>query len=258
MRSCPRPSLPSRAGRGAEACDRRCRRPCREQRAKAAARARDARRHRDGPPDRARGSARRHGRGDAPRPRRVPDGRGGRRVPGRLQGQPGPARGVRRQAGDRHPDHRVRLHRPGRGRGHGRPEADRRVHDLELRHAGDRPHHQFGRQDALHGRRRAGLPDRVPRPQRRGRPRRRPAQPGIQQLVRPLPGPEGGRPLQRRRRQGPAQGGHPRPQPGRVPRERGALRAELRRAQAGRLRRADRQGQGPARRVRTSPSPPSR
>ena len=42
--------------------------------------------------------ARRHGRGDAPRRRRVPDGRGGRRVSGRLQGQPGPAAGVRRRS----------------------------------------------------------------------------------------------------------------------------------------------------------------
>ena len=50
-------------------------------------------------PDRARGAARRHGRGDAPRRRRLPDGRGGRRVPGRLQDQPGPARRVRRRGG---------------------------------------------------------------------------------------------------------------------------------------------------------------
>ena len=34
--------------------------------------------------DRARGAARRHGGGDAPRPERLPDGRGGRRVSGRL------------------------------------------------------------------------------------------------------------------------------------------------------------------------------
>jgi pyruvate dehydrogenase E1 component beta subunit len=35
--------------------------------------------------------------------------------------------------------------------------AHRRVHDLQLRHAGDRPHHQLGRQDALHVRRPDGL-----------------------------------------------------------------------------------------------------
>ena len=63
------------------------------------------------------------------------------------------------------------------------PEADRRVHDLQLRHAGDRPDHQLRRQDALHVRRPDGLPDRVPRPERRRRPRRRPAQPGLRRLV---------------------------------------------------------------------------
>ena len=56
-------------------------------------------------------------------------------------------------AGDRHPDHRARLRRPRRRRGHGGPEADRRVHDLQLRHAGDRSDYQFGRQDPLHVRR---------------------------------------------------------------------------------------------------------
>jgi pyruvate dehydrogenase E1 component beta subunit len=34
--------------------------------------------------------------------------------------------------------------------------------------AGDRPHHQQRRQDALHERRPARLPDRLPRPERRG------------------------------------------------------------------------------------------
>ena len=44
----------------------------------------------------------------------------------------------------------------GVGAAFGGPEADRRVHDLELRHAGDRPHHQLGGKDALHvGRRRS-------------------------------------------------------------------------------------------------------
>ena len=71
--------------------------------------------------------------------------------------------------------------------------ADRRVHDLELRHAGDRPDHQLGRQDALHVRRPDGLPHRLPRAQRRGRARRRPAQPVLLGLVRPRAGAEGGR-----------------------------------------------------------------
>ena len=47
---------------------------------------------------RARGAARRHGAGDAPRRRRVPDRRGSRAVPGRLQDQPGPAGRIRRRA----------------------------------------------------------------------------------------------------------------------------------------------------------------
>ena len=120
-------ALPAPAGR-AEPAGRRRRRSRADRRhgGHAASRRRSRREpevpggHRDGPPDRARGAARRHGRGDAPRPRRVPDGRGSRRVSGRLQGQPGPARGVRRQAGHRHADHRVRLRRPGRRRRDGR------------------------------------------------------------------------------------------------------------------------------------------
>jgi pyruvate dehydrogenase E1 component beta subunit len=39
--------------------------------------------------DRPRGAPRRHGRRDAPRRHRLRDGRGGRRIPGRLQGHPG-------------------------------------------------------------------------------------------------------------------------------------------------------------------------
>ena len=73
-----------------------------------------------------------------------------------------------------------------------------------------------------------------------------------------VPGPEGGRALHRRRRQGPAQGGDPRPEPGRLPRERDPLRPELRRAGARRLHRADRQGARSRARAATSPSSPSR
>jgi hypothetical protein len=97
----------------------------------------NARGHRDGPDDRARGAARRHGRGDAPRRARLRDGRGGRRISGRLQGHPGPADEFGERAGDRHADHRIWLRRHRHRRGDGRPEADRRVHDLQLRHAGD-------------------------------------------------------------------------------------------------------------------------
>ena len=146
------------------------------------------------------------------------------------------------QARDRHADHRAGLCRRRRRRGHGRPEADRRVHDLELRHAGDRPDHQLGRQDALHVRRPDRLPDRVPRPQRRGRPRRRPAQPVLLGLVRARARPEGGGALQRRRRQGPAEGRHPRSQPRAGAGERDALRHAPARCPRARLDRADRQG----------------
>ena len=111
--------------------------------------------------------------GNAPRQGRVPDRRGSRAVPGRLQDQPGPAGRVRAAPRHRHADHRAWLCRHGRGRGDERAEADRRVHDLQLRHAGDRPDHQFRRQDAVYVRRPDGLPDRVPRPERRGLPRRR-------------------------------------------------------------------------------------
>ena len=161
---------------------------------------------------------------------------------GAYKVSPGPARRVRRQARHRHADHRAGLRRHRRRRGDGRPEADRRVHDLELRHAGDRPDHQLGRQDALHVRRPDGLPDRVPRAQRRGGPRRRPAQPGLLGLVCPHPGPEGGRTLQCRRRQGPAEERHPRSQPRAGARERDPLRRLRPGAEGRRLAGADRQG----------------
>ena len=96
---------------------------------------------------------------------------------------PGPVAGVRRAARDRYADHRARLCRRRRRCGDVGPEADRRVHDLQLRHAGDRPDHQLRGQDAVHVGRPDGLLDRVPRPERRRRPRRRPAQPGLLGLV---------------------------------------------------------------------------
>ena len=97
----------------------------------------------------------------------------------------------------RHADHRAWLCRPRRRRGAGRAETDRRVHDLQLRHAGDGPDHQFGGQDPLHVGRPDRHLDRVPRAERRGRPRRRPAQPGLLGLVLAHSGPEGDRALHR-------------------------------------------------------------
>ena len=97
----------------------------------------------------------------------VPAGRGGRAVPGRLQDQPGPAGRVRPAPDHRHADHRARLHRHGGRCGDERAAADRGVHDVQLRHAGDRPDHQFGGQDAVHVGRPDGVSHRLPRPERR-------------------------------------------------------------------------------------------
>ena len=62
-------------------------------------------------------------------------------------------------------------------------EADRRIHDLQFRHAGDGPADQFRGEDALHVRRPDGLLDRFPRAERRRRARRRAAQPRLFGLV---------------------------------------------------------------------------
>ena len=199
------------------------------------ARSRSARRHRDGHHDHPRSAARRHGRGDAARRRRVRHGRGGRRISGRLQGHAGPAAGIRRQARDRYADHRARLCRRRRRCRDGRAEADRRIHDLQFRHAGDRPDHQLRGQDALHVRRPDGLLDRVPRTERRRRPRRRPAQPGLFGLVFADSRPEGDRAVLGRRLQGPVEGRDPRSQSGDLPRKRNALRPLRRGAEARRL-----------------------
>ena len=251
----PLPSSRPPSSRQAKAPRRGC---GRASKARNPARARRAGRHRDGHHDGARGAARRHGGGDAPRRRCVRDRRGGRRISGRLQGHPGAAAGIRRAARHRHADHRARLRRP-RGRGGARrPEAHRRVHDLQFRHAGHGPADQFRRQDALHVGRPDRRVDRVPRPQRPGLAGRRAAQPGFHLLVLAHSGSQGGGALHGGRRQGPAQVGDPRSQPDHVPGERNPLRAELSGAQARRLSGADRQGQGGARRQATSRSWPGR
>ncbi len=75
----------------------------------------------DGDAADARGAARRDGGGDAPRRGGLRDGRGRRRLPGRLQGDRRAAGGVRRAAGARHADLREhdRRHRSRRGDGAG-------------------------------------------------------------------------------------------------------------------------------------------
>ena len=87
------------------------------------------------------------------------------------------------------------------------------------------------------------LPDRVPRAQRRGGARRRPAQPVLLGLVCARARPEGGGAVEPGRRQGPAQVGHPRSQP----RARAGERDALRRARPGAQGRMDRVPIGKAR-----------
>src|SRR6266852_4645236 len=130
---------------------------------------------------------------------------------------------MRREPRDRYADHRTRFCRRRRRRGDGRPEADRRIHDLQLRHAGDRPDHQLRGEDAVYVGRTDGVLDRVPRTERRSRPRRRPAQPGLLGLVLANSRPQGDRPVFGSRLQGPHEGRDPRSQSGDLPRKRNAL-----------------------------------
>ncbi len=86
------------------------------------------------------------------------------------------------QAGRRYADHRTRLCRArGRRRAFGF-KADRRIHDLQLRHAGDRPDHQLSGEDALYVRRTDGRFHRVPRA-RTAQPRALP--PSTARIIRP-------------------------------------------------------------------------
>ena len=110
---------------------------------------------------------------------RLPDGRGS-----------GPAFGYYKvsrdlleefgSAGGGHPDHRARLRGPGRWRGARRAEADRRVHDLQLRHARRIDHIiNSAAKTPLHVRRPAPKSSNVPRPQRGGGAGGGAAQPGL-------------------------------------------------------------------------------
>ena len=169
-------------GRGRSEADR-----CRSRHARRAQQGRTAGQRRrqicrkDRHDDRARGAARRNGRRDAARRQGLLHRRGGRantRAPTRS------ARACCRNSGrarHRHADHRARFRRARGRRRLRRAEADRRVHDLQFRHAGDRPDHQLGRQDALYVGRPDGLPDRVPRAERR---RRRASPPSIRSAMR--------------------------------------------------------------------------
>ena len=151
--------------------------------------------------------------------------------------------------GHRHADHRTRLCRHGRRRRVVGTKADRRVHDVQLRHAGDRPDHQFGGEDAVHVRWPDGLRDRIPRTERRRGARRRPAQPGLLVVVFARSGPDRDFALQCGGRQGPAQGRDPLSQSGDLPRERTAVRSFVPGAEARRLCAADRPRKDRARRA---------
>ena len=176
-------------------------------------------------------------RGDDARPEGLPHGRGSRRLPGRLQGQPRPAPGVRREARHRHADHRGGVRRRRRRRRDGRPAPDHRDDDLELLDAGHGPDRQRRRQDALHVGRPVQDPDRRARPGRRGAPAGGAALAVARVLVRARARPEGGRPVDAVRRQGTAQDRDPRRRPGHLLRGRDALRLEGRGAR-GRVRRS--------------------
>src|SRR5205823_6474307 len=83
-------------------------------------------------------------------------------------------------------------------------------HDLQLRHAGDGPADQLGRQDPLHVRRTDVGADRLPRAQRHRLARRGAAFAMLCQLVRPCAGAQGCGALYRRRPQGAAEISDPR------------------------------------------------
>ena len=146
---------------------------------------------------------------------RLRDGRGRRRLPGRLQGDRGAARRVRRAPRARHADLREHDRRHRGRRGDGRPAADRRADDRQLLAAGAGPDRQPRRRDPLHVQRPGAGADGDPDAGRR----RPPARPDpLAQLRGALPagaGPAGRLPLDPGRRQGAAEGGDPRRQPGR-------------------------------------------
>ena len=92
-------------------------------------------------------------RGDAGGREGLPDGRGHRRVPGSLQGDRRPARGVRREARARHADLGEHDRRHGRGLGDARPAPGGRADDDQLLAARDGPDREPRGGDPLHVRR---------------------------------------------------------------------------------------------------------
>ena len=97
------------------------------------------------------------------------------------------------------------------GSGHGRSEAGLRVHDVQLLDAGHRSGGQLGGEDVLHELGPSARAHRIPRTERLGARRRRPALAVLRRLVRARARPQGRLALQLRGRQGSPQGRHPRP-----------------------------------------------
>ena len=198
-----------------------------------------------------RGAQRRPARGARARRARPDHGRGHRRLQRRLQGHPGPAGGVRREARARHADLREHDRRRRRRRRDDRAAAGRRADDGQLLAAGDGPDRQPHGDDPLHVRRPGdgadGGADAAGR-----RPPARPdalALPGGDLPARA--GDAARRAVHAGRRQGPAEGRDPRRQPGRLHRARVALRAQGRGARRRGPPRRLRPGRDPARGRRT-------
>ena len=193
-----------------------------------------------------RSAARSDERGDGSRRSHLPDGRGSRALPGRLQGVRGAAREVRREARHRHAHRRrgVRGHRH-RGRD-GRAAPHHRVHDVELLGRRVRPDPQQRRQAKADVRGAVHLPYRVPRTERERQAGRKPALALHGALLRDHPGRQGRGPRVPGRRKGAPQGGGT----GREPGARDGVGDALRReggCPRRRPRRRDRQGEGRAR-----------
>ena len=163
----------------------------------------------------ARGAARRDGRGDAARRVGLRDGRGRRRLPRRLQGDRRAARRVRRAPRPRHADLREHDRRRRGRRGDERAAADRRADDGELLPAGARPDRQPRRRDPLHVQRPGEGADGDPDAGRRRAPARADPLAQLRGALPPGAGTAGRLPLDPGRRQGPAEVGDPRRQPGR-------------------------------------------
>ena len=171
-----------------------------------------------------RGAERGPARGARARRARDPDGRGHRRLRRRLQSDRGPAGRVRRATRARHADLREHDRRDGRRGRDGRAAAGGRADDDQLRAARVRPDRQPRGPHPLHVRRASARAAGGADAAGRGPPA------GADALALPggalhaRAGPARRDPLDAGRREGPAEGGDPRRQPGDLHRARVALR----------------------------------